>query len=120
MVSEGCTSFYGFRTINSFIRCTPQKGENLIGIPEYSNAILKGEQLNGTTPVAVAEKLKKISDHSLSIIADMKNIKDGELKQTIDDIKGYPCWGILLFKKILGSVNKDLSKINNRSNEGIV
>jgi len=105
---EGCTSFYGFRTINSFIRCSPQKGENLISIPDYSNAILKGEQLNGTTPVTVAEKLKKISDHSLSVIEGMKNIKDGELRQTIDDIRAIALLGLYYSKKILGAVNKDL------------
>jgi hypothetical protein len=69
---------------------------------------LKGEQLNGTSPIAVAEQLKKISDHALLLIGDMKNSKDAELRQTIDDIRAISFLGLYYSKKILGAVNKDL------------
>jgi hypothetical protein len=105
---EGCTSFYGFRTINSFIKCTPQKGEGIIGIPEYANAVLKNETITGTTPVAVADELKRITDHALLLVTELKTGKDRELHQTIQDIRAMSFLGQYYSKKILGAVYKDL------------
>src|SRR3712207_7377769 len=45
---EGCTSFYGFRTIDNFITSAPQKGEGLVGIPEYTDAFLSGKDRKST------------------------------------------------------------------------
>ncbi|HMF72765.1 MAG TPA: hypothetical protein VK616_14910, partial [Flavitalea sp.] len=105
---EACTSFYGFRTVNSFIKCTPQKGEGIIGIPEYSNAVLKGETINGTTPLAVAAQLQQKAVHAQELIADIKNTKDQELNQTADDIRAMSFLGQYYSKKISGAVYKDL------------
>ena len=105
---EGCTSFYGFRTINSFIKCAPQKGEDIIGIPEYSNAVLKNQTITGTSPVAVAAELKSVTDHALLLVAELKTGKDKELHQTMQDIRAMSFLGQYYSKKILGAVNKDL------------
>jgi hypothetical protein len=59
---EGCTSFYGFRTVENFIKSAPQKGEGLISIPEYTNALLAKKTVAGITPIQVAANLQKLSE----------------------------------------------------------
>ena len=105
---EACTSFYGFKTVNSFIKFAPQKGEGLIGIPEYSNAVLKSENIKGITPLAIAEQLQQTSMRALATAATIKSSNNGELKQTIDDIKAMAFLGQYYSKKIAGAVYTDL------------
>lgn len=105
---EGCTSFYGFRDINNFINSKPQKGEGLISIPEYADAVLRGKTMAGTTPVQVAANLQKASDEALTLVTGMTNVKDKELLETIGDIKAMAFLGQYYSKKILGATHKHL------------
>jgi hypothetical protein len=105
---EGCTSFYGFRTINNFINSAPQNGEGLISIPAHSDAVLNSKTITGITPIAVAENLQRISEEALLLVGEMTNIKDKELRETIGDIKAMSFLGQYYSKKILGATFKDL------------
>lgn len=105
---EGCTSFYGFRTIDNFINSAPQKGEGLLGIPEYTNALLSNGTMDGLTPIQVAANLQKTSDEALLSVAGMTGIKDKELRETIGDIKAMSYLGQYYSRKILGATYKHL------------
>lgn len=105
---EGCTSFYGFRTIDNFIKSAPQKGEGLLSIPVYSHALLNKQTIAGTTPVQVAENLQQISNEALILVADMRNSKDKELVEIIGDIEAMSYLGNYYANKILGATNKHL------------
>lgn len=105
---EGCTSFYGFRTINNFINSVPQNGEGLMSIPEFTYSLLTNKTMTGITPFMVAANLRKASDEALLLVAGMTNIKDKELRETIGDIKAMSFLGQYYSKKILGATNKNL------------
>jgi hypothetical protein len=105
---EGCTSFYGFRSIDNFISCAPQKGEGMLSIPEYTDAVLGNKTMAGITPVEVAMNLQKTAEEALALIAGMTAGKDRELNETIGDIKAMSYLGQYYSKKILGATYKHL------------
>jgi hypothetical protein len=105
---EGCTSFYGFRTVDNFIASGPQKGEGLLSIPAYAQALLGNKSPDGITPLQVAESLQKTSAEALALVAGMSNPKDKELQETVGDIKAMAYLGQYYAKKILGATSKHL------------
>lgn len=112
---EGCTSFYGFRSIDNFINSAPQKGEGLVSIPLYADAILNGQTLTGISPLQVAANLQQTSNEALLLLAVLKNTGNKELLATMNDIRAMSYLGQYYANKIAGATNKHLY---HRSTEG--
>ncbi|HTH81764.1 MAG TPA: hypothetical protein VL490_02440 [Mucilaginibacter sp.] len=106
---EACTSYYGFQTIEKFITRLPQAGEGLLSIPVYTDALLNNKPIEGTTPFQIAQNLQDEADQALKLTAGMHNIKNKELRQTIDDIRAIAYLGQYYARKIAGATNKYLS-----------
>jgi hypothetical protein len=105
---EGCTSFYGFRSIDNFINSAPQKGEGLVSIPAYADALLKGQTITGMSPIQVADNLAQTSNEALLLLAGLKTTNNKELLATINDIKAMSYLGQYYANKIRGATNKHL------------
>jgi hypothetical protein len=99
----------GFNNINSFINSKPQSGEGIMSIIEYADAVLNSNMMAGTTPLQIAQSLMDRGNQVLSLTSAMTNIKDKELRLTINDIKAMAFLGQYYSKKISGSTNKCLS-----------
>lgn len=83
----------GFHDINRFITLRTHNGTDNISIPDYTRAYLSGSQIEGTTPLQVADQITHHADFSLNWVGGLNIGMDPELRITIDDIKTMALMG---------------------------
>ncbi len=93
----------------------------LMSIPEYVKRHLAGEPMTGTTPIQVAEELRKYADMSLKQLGSIRRQVKGagrELRLTLGDIEAMSHLGNYYASKILGAVQLHLfEKSKNQENK---
>lgn len=93
----------GFHDVNRFITLPPHKGTGYISIPEYTKSYLAGVEIEGETPLQVAEKIIQNSDHALKWADEQTMEISKDLRITIDDIKTIAWLGKYYAYKIRGA-----------------
>ena len=118
---EGCRSRpdpaqteTGFHDVNRFITLGTHPGTDNIAIPQYVEAVVAGEKLEGTTPLEVAKQIDMHADAALATIDRMRRSGSGsresgksdtskELVQTLADIRAMALLGKYYAAKIRGA-----------------
>lgn len=77
----------GYHDVNRFITLGPHKGTGYISIPDYTEAYLAGTEMDGETPLEVAEKINNSAHKALEWVFNQTMEMDKELRITIDDIR---------------------------------
>ena len=105
---EGCMdSGRGFHTVDDFIKGKPMERSGMISIPEFVDLRLAERPVNQTTPVQVAQQLRKHAADTLSVLAQLrrKTPQPGkELRLTLADVEAMAHLGNYYSAKILGAV----------------
>ncbi len=105
---EGCMdSGRGFHTVDDFIKGKPMERSGMISIPEFVDRRGAEEPVGQTTPVQVAEQLRKHATDTLSALAELrrKTPQPGkELRLTLADVEAMAHLGNYYSAKILGAV----------------
>lgn len=119
---EGCIDQRkGFHTVQDFIEGQTMQDSGLMSIPEYVERHLAGEPMTGTTPIQVAEELRKYADMSLKQLGFIRRQVKGagrELRLTLADIEAMSHLGSYYASKILGAVQLHLfEKSKNQENK---
>jgi hypothetical protein len=91
---EGCQSRLGpantpdgFHDVNRFISLPPHPGTNNMSIPQYVERSLKGEKMDKTTPIQIANQLQRHTDRALMLLSEIDPGGNKELRKTLDDIR---------------------------------
>lgn len=119
---EGCfDQRKGFHTVQDFIKTKPMQGSGLTSIPEYVAKFLADEQMEGKTPIQVAEELQDYAAKSLKqagLIRRQARQMRKELRLTLSDIEAMSHLGNYYASKILGAVQLHLfEKSKNQTNK---
>jgi hypothetical protein len=77
----------GYHDVNRFITLTPHRGTGNISIPNYTKAFLAGPEIQGETPLQVADKIIRNAEMALNWADGQSMEMNKELRITIDDIK---------------------------------
>ena len=93
----------GYHDVNRFITLPPHKGTGYISIPDYTKAYLAGTEMEGETPLEVAEKIIQNANNALKWANKQTMEVDDELRITIDDIKTIAWLGKYYGYKIRGA-----------------
>ena len=105
---EGCMdSRQGFHTVDDFIKIPPMERSGIVSIPEFVDRQLAGQTAEGTTPVQVAEQLRRHAQDTLTVLAQMRRKTPEpakELRLTLSDIEAMAHLGNYYAAKILGAV----------------
>ncbi|MHC4179260.1 MAG: carbohydrate-binding family 6 protein, partial [Planctomycetota bacterium] len=97
----------GFHTVDDFIEGKPMERSGMISIPEFVDRRLAGQPVNETTPVKVAEQLRRHATDVLSVLGQIrrKTPRPGkELRLTLSDVEAMAHLGNYYSAKILGAV----------------
>ncbi len=119
---EGCfDQRKGFHTVQDFIKTKPMQESGLMSIPEYVDKHLTDEQMEGKTPIQVAEELRNYANRSLNQVGLIRSrVKHvgRELRLTLSDIEAMSHLGDYYASKILGAVELHLfEKSGNQTNK---
>jgi glycosyl hydrolase family 67 len=93
----------GFHDVNRFITLGTHGGTDNISIPDYVKAVTAGKDVEGTTPIEVAQKLHGHADKALEMLAGMSHGGNQELRHTLDDIRTIALLGKYYAHKIRGA-----------------
>jgi hypothetical protein len=93
----------GYHDVNRFITLPPHKGTGYISIPDYTKAHLAGSQMEGETPLQVADKIIQSADYALNWVTEQTMEMNPELRITIDDFKTIAFLGKYYAHKIRGA-----------------
>lgn len=93
----------GYHDVNRFITLTPHPGTGYISIPGYTKAYLAGTEIEGETPLQVADKIIQNSELALKWADAQIQQMNKELRMTIDDIKTMARLGKSYGHKIRGA-----------------
>jgi len=105
---EGCISNEGFLTVdNSFFAHPPLRGSGILSVQQYASAVIKGESLDGITPIEVADNLDKLAEKALAGIKTLSNIStpSKELAATLTDMESMAYLGRYYADKIRGAAD---------------
>ncbi|MEX0980720.1 MAG: hypothetical protein WD577_04050 [Bacteroidales bacterium] len=102
----------GYHDVNHFIRLKPHSGTDNISIPNYTKAFLNGEEMEGDSPIDVAEKILESTEKALNWVAKQDMVMSPELRKTVDDIATISLLGKYYAHKILASTYLSLFREN--------
>jgi hypothetical protein len=105
----------GFHDVNRFITLAPHKGTDNISIPDYVKAVAQHKQLDGATPIEIAQRIHEHADKALEILETLEPGVDKELRLTLGDIRAVANLGKYYAHKIRGSVEVALYRDNQNS-----
>jgi hypothetical protein len=104
---EACLSHpkhHGFYTVEDFVKGATTPGSGMLSIHEYTDAIVKGSPITGTTPPQVAEQLRTDASHALALLDAMPGAgSDKELRLTLGDLHAMSYLGTYYADKIMGA-----------------
>ena len=90
----------GYHDVNRFITLTPHPATDTVSIHDYTRAFLSGAQIDGTTPLQVADDILEHAEVALSWTAGIVGDMGHELRMTIDDIQSIALMGTYYAHKV--------------------
>ncbi len=100
-----------FHTVEDFIDTPVEGGSSMMTIPDYVDASLAGREMDGMTPVGLAEKLHIHASEALEKLDQIGCQFEKETRLTMGDIKAMALSGHYYAEKILGAVNLQFYRI---------
>ena len=107
---EGCISRSrasdtesGFHDIERFITLGTHPGTDNLTIPEYVQAVVGGDEPQGTTPLEVSQQVHAHADRALKIVERFEAVEDETLDRTLGDIRAMANLGKYYAHKIRGA-----------------
>ncbi len=102
---ENCTNYGGFLTVDAFFRHPPLVGSGILSVQQYASAVIKGEAIDGITPLEVADKLDKMAEKTLAGVESMRESSKAskELTATLTDMESMAYLGRYYAAKIRGA-----------------
>ncbi len=98
----------GFHDVNRFISLGPHPGTDNVSIPDYVKRVTSGEDVGGTSPLEVADRLHAHADKALKSIATLNHGGDKQLRLTLGDIRAMALLGKYYGHKIRGATELEL------------
>jgi hypothetical protein len=104
---EACVKHGTFYTIQDFIMQVTMPGTDNINIKLWRDQKLKGEKMDGKTPLQVAGSLQEYSRNALKLVAELRQIPSNnkELRLTLGDCESFAHLGNYYAEKILGAAD---------------
>lgn len=93
----------GYHDVNRFITLPPHKGTGYISIPDFVKSFVNGSEMNGLTPVELAQKINNYADVALDWAHRQDSGTNYDLQITTDDIRTIAWLGKYYAHKILGA-----------------
>ncbi|KPL05686.1 hypothetical protein AMJ85_11205 [candidate division BRC1 bacterium SM23_51] len=102
---EGCMYNQGFLTVDAFFQHPPLRGSGILSVQEYASSIIEGQQVDGITPMEVAENLDRLAEVTLNGAKAMRNVSEPgqELAATLIDMESMAYLGRYYADKIRGA-----------------
>lgn len=116
---EGCISNGGFLTVEAFFQHPPLKGAGILSVQQYASAIIKGEAIDGITPMEVAENLDRMAQKALEGAKSLRKTckPKKELASTLTDIESMAYLGRYYADKIRGAAELALFRADAKRKE---
>ncbi len=95
----------GYHDLNNFINLKPHRGTENISIPDYVKAFISNTEIEGITPLQVADSIIINADSALKWAEKQSFNNSKELRITIDDIKTMALLGNYYAYKIIAATN---------------
>jgi len=105
-----------FHTVEDFIDTPVEGGSSMITIPDYVDASLASRNMDGITPVELAETLHNHSSLALEKLNLIGYQSEKEIRLTMGDIKAMVFSGHYYAEKILGAVYLQFYRITGEKN----
>jgi len=102
---EACVTRGTFYTVKDFIKQVTMPGTNNINIQIWREKKLKGESMNGKTPLEVAASLQNYANITLALVDELRSKPSNskELRLTLGDYEAFAHIGNYYAEKILGA-----------------
>jgi len=100
-----------FHTVEDFIHSPVEGGSSMMTIPDYVDASLSDREMDGKTPVELAEELHNHASMALEKLDNIGYQSEKEIRLTMGDIKAMALSGHYYAEKILGAVNLQFYRI---------
>jgi hypothetical protein len=105
---EGCLDRRGFLTIDrSFFQHGPLRGSGIMSVTDYAKAMVRGDALNGVTPIDVADNLDRLAAKAIDGATALRGAAapSVELAATLSDIESMAHLGRYYADKIRGAAS---------------
>jgi hypothetical protein len=121
---EACLSHprhRGFYTVRHFIEGETMPGSGILNIPQWREGKLKGESLEGLTPLDVAEMLAGVSGQTFGMLPQLRQAAaehggaSKELRLTLGDLEAMARLGSYYEQKIRGAAELALFDANGKA-----
>jgi hypothetical protein len=100
----------GFHDVERFITLGVHPGTGYTPIPEYVRQVSQGDEVSGTSPLVVADRLVEHSERALAVISGIEGGGDRELRATLTDIATIAHMGLHYGHKIRGATELALHR----------
>lgn len=110
--SSGALKKNGQHTIQRMLeRSSAMEGSGIVSIKQYIQQAAKGEQVEGMTPLQVADELDELAHQALQ---ELPKYESGsrELKETTDDIRSMALLGMFYADRFRGAVHYGIYQKN--------
>lgn len=95
----------GFHDVNRFITLGTHPATGYVSIPDYVEATLDGQEIEGPGPLDISKRLHGNSDKALRLLAALNADSETELATTLHDIETIAYLGKYYAHKIHGATN---------------
>ena len=89
--------------MNRFITLPPHPSTDFLSIPDFVQARLDGEEVDGTTPIEVSQQIHDHADRALAMLDTLQAGDSRELRKTLNDIRAMAYLGKYYGHKIRGA-----------------
>jgi hypothetical protein len=105
-----------FHTVEDFIHSPVEGGSSMMTIPDYVDASLADREVDGKTPVELAEELHNHASLALEKLNLIAYQSEKEIRLTMGDIEAMALSGHYYAEKILGAVHLQFYRISGEQN----
>jgi hypothetical protein len=111
---EACNFSGGFLTLEHFFDYPPLEGSGILSVQAYAKTINEGMQVNGLTPMQVAENLDAMAEKTLAALPGLRSEAAGnkELLATITDLEAIAYLGRYYADKIRAAADLAVFRAN--------
>ena len=102
---EACLQATGFYTVRHFVEGVAMPDAGVLNIRQWRTRLAKGAEMEGMTPLQVAEALNEDADRTLEFVTELRPLQgsDKKLGQTLIDCEAMAYLGHYYADKILGA-----------------
>lgn len=113
---EACKRYRHFYDVKDFVAGETMPGSGILNIREWRLRRLAGQEMNGLTPLQIAENLKAYAQETLALVDELRPLQGSnkELRLTLGDFQAMAHLGCYYAEKILAACDLALFDKNGR------